>query len=779
MNGSDFIVAQICNLLYRRFEICGPFDLSKAIGVCHAPQNAILRYSRLQICATMLALIIASPAFAQNPAPTPTTAAGTNNSANNTAPRNRGFRGGPDQRAFGPTTPFETPGIELKPFVIDHRHAANSVIDLSFLLDAPAGKAGFVRVKDGHLATGDGKPIRFWGFNLTEWSRGSTEIPSKEDAPMWASALARYGVNFVRLHFLDLDAPRGLIDGTQDDSQHFNLAQLDNEDFFIAELLKRGIFVDLNLNVGRAFKAGDNVPALRPGKGPLLFSKRLIELEKDYARQLLTHVNPYTKKAYVDESGVAIVEIVNEDAIGLGWSPGNAYDQELTDLFNEWLPKNVTPDQLAEFRKSAGVGPDQAVPRLKGQAIRSAAKDRYYDECRFFSDLQSGFFKTMNSYLKDTLHVKCPVIATSDHGHSGSGYPLVMDTQLLDIVDGHDYWRHPSVPPYRHNPMVNEPFNSTIVELSRTAVAGKPYTVSEMNHPFPSQFACEGLPILAAYGAFQGWDAIVWYTFEQKRSADWQPVLTEPFDMSHDPVKMPQMAACALMFIRGDLDEAKKTIDRSYTREEVWDSRTRSDRPYFTPDFPLSVPLLHGSRIQSLNGKPTAPITADLASPYRSDTGQLAWYTNAQETGLVSIDSPRSQGLIGFVKANGKSVSNLAAAVSNNFCAILLSSLDTKPISQTSRLLLVTGSRVANTDMTWQPDGTRPANWGTTPTVIEPVIGTITLRNLAKAEKVFAKALDGSGRPIGDPIVAKKTSAGWEIAVGRIVTPWYEVTVER
>jgi hypothetical protein len=598
---------------------------------------------------------------------------------------------------------------------------------------------------------------------------------------MWASALARYGVNFVRLHFLDLDAPRGLIDGTREDSQHFNQAQLDNEDFFIAELLKRGIFVDLNLNVGRAFKTGDNVPALRPGKGPLLFSKRLIELEKDYARQLLTHVNPYTKRAYVDEPGVAIVEIVNEDAIGIGWSSGNAYDQELTDLFNEWLSKNVTPDQLAEFRKSAGVGPDQPVPRLKGPAVRNAANDRYYTECRFFSELQAGFFKTMNSYLKDTLHVKCPVIATSDHGHSGSGYPLVMDTELLDIVDGHDYWRHPSVPPYRHNPMVNDPFNSTVIELSRTAVAGKPYTVSEMNHPFPNQFACEGLPILAAYGAFQGWDAIVWYTFEQKRAADWEPVLTEPFDMSHDPVKMPQMAVCALMFIRGDLDEAKKTVERSYTRDEVWDSRRLpgENRSYFTPGFPLSVPLLHGSRIKSLNGKPTASITADLSSPYKSDTGQLVWYTNAQETGLVTIDSPRSQGLIGFVKANGKGVSNLATAVSNNFCAILLSSLDTKPISKTSRLLLVTGSRVGNTGMTWQPDGTRPTNWGTTPTVIEPVIGTITLCNLAKANKVSAKALDGSGCAIGNPIVAKKTGAGWEIAVGEKVTPWYEVTVER
>ena len=91
---------------------------------------------------------------------------------------------------------------ELKPFTMNHRQGSNSVINLSFLLDAPAGKDGFIRVKGGHLIKPDGKPIHFWGFNLTEWSRGSVEIPSKEDAPMWADTLARFGVNNVRLHFL-------------------------------------------------------------------------------------------------------------------------------------------------------------------------------------------------------------------------------------------------------------------------------------------------------------------------------------------------------------------------------------------------------------------------------------------------------------------------------------------------------------------------------------------------------------------------------------------------
>ena len=387
----------------------------------------------------------------------------------------------------------------------------------------------------------------------------------------------------------------------------------------------------------------------------------------------------------------------------------------------------------------------------------------------------------MSSYLKGTLKVKCPVIATADHSHSGAGYSLVADTSQLDVVDGHTYWQHPGERNFKNASMVNDPFNSTVVELSRTAVAGKPYTVSEVNNPFPNQFGSEGIPILAAYARFLDWSAVVWYTFEPKRDSNWASYVGDPFDMSLDPLKMPLMAAGALMFVRGDLEPAKQTVERSYSREQVMESRflPGTERPYFTPGFPLSVPLLHGSRIRSLAGEPTAAITADPSSPYQSDTGQLVWYTNSDQTGLVTIDSPRSQGLVGFVKANNKHVLNLSADVKNEFCVVIVNSLEPKPISSASRLLLTTCARVENTGMQWDARRTRVTEQGWSPTLIEPVTGTITLRKLERVTKVSAKALDGSGRPIGDPISARKTEAGWEIAVGEPVTTWYEVNVER
>src|SRR5262245_48256569 len=151
--------------------------------------------------------------------------------------------------------------------------------------------------------------------------------------------------------------------------------------------------------------------------------------------------------------------------------------------------------------------------------------------------------------------------------------------------------------------MVNAPLKSTVVELSRTAFAGKPYTVSETNHPFPSEYGSEGIPILAAYAALQDWDGVFWYTFEPKVS-DWKPVIGDPFDISHDPVKMTQLAAGAMLFVRGDVAAARKTIERSYSRERVNASVTlpRTEAPYFTPGFPLSTPLRSATRIRTLEG---------------------------------------------------------------------------------------------------------------------------------------------------------------------------------
>jgi hypothetical protein len=675
-------------------------------------------------------------------------------------------------------------------FTLDHRRGALSAspVDVSFLLDAPAGKHGFIEVKDGHLATGDGQRIRLWGVNITDWSPGSRQIPAKDDAAFWAATLARFGVNCVRFQFLDLKEPRGLIDNKRADTRALDPEQFDREDYFIAELEKRGIYVDFNLLVGRPFKPADGVQdagLLREGaKGTSLFDRRMIELQKEYAQQLLVHLNPYTKRKYTDDPAVALVEINNENALNIGYqAPSPFYDQELTGIYNQWLSKHRTPEQTAQLRQITGVKADEAVPLIarRGQAA-SSPPERFYAEADFYDDLQRDYFTDMENYLKQTLGSKSLVMATADHSHSNSGYPILRATSSMDVIDGHDYWEHPGVY-MRKSPMVNDPLNSTVVELSRSAIAGKPYTVSEVNNPFPNNYDGEGMPILASYGLLQDWDGILWYTFEPKSDSTWKPYVGDPFDISLDPVKMPELAEGALMFLRGDVEKARGVESRSYSDKQIYDSMLlpeATERPYFTPGFPTYLPLVDEVRISSLNGPSTEAFPDSSApDPIVSDTRQIAWYTSPGKTGMVTIDTPRTQGLVGFVKANGKSVSHLSAQLSNDFCTILLSSLDDKPIAEASRMLLVAGGRVENTGQQWNTVETDVTEWGAAPTLIEQVTGTITLDHLQGANAVLLQPLDGAGQPSGSSVRATRHGDDWSLPLGQIVTTWYEIVVQR
>jgi len=651
---------------------------------------------------------------------------------------------------------------------MDHRGAGASSVSVAPALDAPAGKEGFISVRNGHFVKPNGERIRFWGVHFTDWSRGSVELPPKQDMAMWASTLAAYGVNIVRLHFLDLATPRGIIDGNRTDSQAFDPEALDRLDYEVAQLKSHGIYVDLNLNVGRSYKAGDGVEdfgRIQWGKGLTLFDRRLIELEKDYARQLLTHLNPYTRTEYRNEPAVAIVEIVNENGIYLGYrAPTLFYENELDGLWTAWL-------------KAHGKEP---VPRLKGAEVAGAPKERFETEMAFFMDLEDRFYQEMRGYLKKTLGVKPPITGTADHSHTSSPYPMLVSLARLDILDGHVYWEHPGARGPVNTPMVNDPLHATVVQLSRTAVAGKPYTVSEVNHPFPNDWASEGIPILAAYGAFQDWDAIILYTFEPKRDPNWQPYVGDPFDISLDPVRMTEMAAGAHLFERGDVRPARETVERSYTSAQAMESRRLgpSEQPYFTPGFPLALPLEHAVRIRSLDGPATAAFPALEDNPaIRSDTGELSWYRSPADKGLVTVETDRTQALIGFVKGNRKTLRNFSAEVNNDFASLVLSSLDGKPLASGERMLLTAATRVTNSNMKWNDTHTRVVSQGESPTRIEPVTGTVTLRNLDGATAVTAVALDGARKPMGTTIAGIRSADGWSVPVGEPVTVWYLVSV--
>ncbi|MBD3268282.1 hypothetical protein GF373_16575 [bacterium] len=693
-------------------------------------------------------------------------------------------------------------------FHFDFRHNPDTAVNMAHFLDKPAGKHGYVNIRDGRFYKGNGERLRIWGINVS--SRMC--FPEKENAPRVAAYLARMGINGVRFHHMD-NRWTGFLGGEDGGTRQLNEELFDRLDFFIHQLKKQGIFINLNLNVARRFTAADGVREaeyLGYAKGATYFDERLIELQKEFATQLLTHYNPYTKSKYTQEPAVMIVEIVNENSLVEYWrngrllgknkekNPGTwtdippSYAADLTRQYNAWLKKNLSAENLKQMRKEANAAKGENIPRLAPSQFNNASNLRYRTEAEFYLYVEERFLTGMYDFLKNELNVKAHIVGSSDHNHYRSGYPHLIANSQLDVVDGHVYWQHPNYKEERidgrrvftipNTPMVNDPAFSTVVQLSRTAVAGKPYTVSETNHPYPNEYACEGVPILGAYMLLQDWDGIFFYTFEHRTPAEWKNAQSGHFDFRPDAMKMANIAACAPMVHRGDVSEAKQTLQRTYTRHQVIDSLKMSSRekPYFTPNFSPLLPLIHKTRVMSLNARPTEYPEVEEKKTITADTGQLRWNVEEAQRGVVTIETPQTQAIIGFIDKNTNPPKNLHAKIGEPaFCTLLLSSLDAQSIPQAKTLLLTATAKAANRGMEWNESRTSLQDWGEAPLQVQIVEGEITLAGLKNANKVTITPLDPQGKPRADSQPAKQTSNGWEFFIGQHKTLWYCIKVER
>ncbi|MDR2114740.1 MAG: cellulase family glycosylhydrolase, partial [Planctomycetaceae bacterium] len=227
--------------------------------------------------------------------------------------------------------------------------AKNSITNISSTLDKPAGRSGFIRVKDGHFYNDKGR-FQIAGINNTY----AANFPTHDDAEVTALKLARFGFNCVRLHHCD---EKGFWSGNK---TIFDENKLELFDYNVAVLKKQGIYVNLNLHCSRYL--GHNEGVIPSGvlfdKGIDNFDTSIRDLNKKFAFDLLNHVNPYTGNAYKDEPAVAMIEINNENSICQIWRNGSLekaneyYLHELRDLWNAFLKERYGNDE--NLRKEVG-----------------------------------------------------------------------------------------------------------------------------------------------------------------------------------------------------------------------------------------------------------------------------------------------------------------------------------------------------------------------------------------------------------------------------------------
>ena len=273
-----------------------------------------------------------------------------------------------------PAAPPVAPAPAMFPFVLPWDDAApGTITDVSFLNAEPAGVNGYITPKNGHFVESrTGRRIRFLGTNFA----ANSAFPSHADAEKVAARIAKLGINLVRLHHMDNDGwgtGTSLWDTSVKDRQRIDPAQLDKLDFLVAQLKKRGVYSNINLHVSRQFTPADGFPAsvsdipFSFDKRVDEFDRRMIKLQKDYARALLTHVNPYTHLSYAQDPAVAVVEINNENSlVGDGWAGTYGTDLdtlpepfqgELVGFWNGWLTKKYDTDAKAQAAWTAGLTP--------------------------------------------------------------------------------------------------------------------------------------------------------------------------------------------------------------------------------------------------------------------------------------------------------------------------------------------------------------------------------------------------------------------------------------
>lgn len=403
-----------------------------------------------------------------------------------------------------------------------------SALDFSTLglQDAPAGKYGWLKAVDGRFEFEGrpGTPVRFYGTNLCF----TANYPDHELADILAGRLARLGYNALRLHHHDRDWAQG--------------DNADRLDYFIAALLKKGIYITTDLYVSRPVRWRDlgidrkgimdkNLFKALVGCNDLAFENWCA-----FAGDFLNHVNPYTGRALKDEPGIPFISIINEGKLMMHW-------------YNSG--KSESEDLLAAWHEYGGTGPLPKTGSAEFTSFSGWFNRRIFERC-------AGFVRSLGA----------KALLTNDNNGSehGTGEDA---TPLYDYVDNHFYVDHPQFLEKRwrlpvHCGNSNPVFTGgpTLFRKGYAHGSDKPYTITEWNFSGPGRYRGMGGVMTGALASVQGWDGLWRFAFSHSRD-DFDPARTHSlsyFNCSTDPLMLASERACICLFLRGDAAEGSEAV---------------------------------------------------------------------------------------------------------------------------------------------------------------------------------------------------------------------------
>ncbi len=447
--------------------------------------------------------------------------------------------------------------------------------------------------------------------------------------------------------------------------------------------------------------------------------------------------------------------------------------------------------EIDDVRLRAGTAPFALAP---GQSLVARRVDlagdagsgrRHFDWVEFLAGTEKAYSEEMRGFLKRDLGLRALVIDTQI---SWGGLTSLSREAAMDFADNHAYWQHPEFLGRSWDP-VNwrigrrslvaemQTGQGTLGDLARWRVAGRPYTISEYNHPAPSDYQAEMMPLLASFAALQDWDALYGFAYAATGAGEDNEALQGFFDCGIDPAKVAFYPSTALLFREGlvpPLAARDTLVLPAVPWRDGLDAAVAWTRTGGLPDaLRTRVALVAGSRPDVQRTRADAAPAAERRAP---DPARVAMGTRGA---VYLVDAPAAKVIVGFVGGGDWTLDGLSAsfprfgAKDEGFAALTVVARDGKPLARSDRLLVTAVGRVENQEMGWNAERTSVGDrWGHGPVSAEGIPGRIALR-LATPARVYA--LDGRG--------ARKAAlrASWadgllsfEIGPGNR-TLWYEV----
>jgi hypothetical protein len=289
----------------------------------------------------------------------------------------------------------------------------------------------------------------------------------------------------------------------------------------------------------------------------------------------------------------------------------------------------------------------------------------------------------------------------------------------MDYIDAHGYWQHPHFPRRPWDPvdwtigrkaMVDHPEQAIYPRIAAGRVPGRPFTVSEYNHPAPNDFQVECVPMFAAVAAREDWDGVWFYTYEHSNKRWDRAAIPGFFNFRADPAKWAFMPIGAALFRDGGIPAEPDTFLSSLHMGEL--NAATADPSAALRRFEVR------SRGMGKSAKELAALMyRNVETP--SEPPKRPFFLMSGVAGGVAIGHGAD--------FEGWTAGRIRVA-EPAFCAVAIAAMDGMSMNTSRRLLVVGCGRAENTGMQFNKSRTSVgANWGGPPVRAEAVRGDLRL----------------------------------------------------